>query len=89
MKQPKGFAVKSKKDLVCKLKRYLYDLQDSLRMWYPNFDVYILSLGFVRFKVDHCVYSKEEGEYFIYVSLYVDDMLLIGNNMNVINEVKK
>jgi hypothetical protein len=46
------------------------------RMWYQKFDTYILSLGFVRSKVDHCVYSKEEGGNFIYVALYVDDMLL-------------
>jgi hypothetical protein len=58
-------------------------------MWYQNFDTYILSLGFVRRKVDHCMYSKEEGGCFIYVSLYVDDMLLIGKNMNAIEEVKK
>ena len=43
----------------------------------------------MRSKVDHCIYSKEEGENFIYVSLYVDDMLLIGNNMDAIKEVKK
>jgi hypothetical protein len=43
----------------------------------------------VRSKVDHCVYSKEEGGCFIYVALYVDDMLLIGNNMDTIKEVKK
>jgi hypothetical protein len=46
-------------------------------------------LGFLRSKVDHCIYSKEEGGRFIYVALYVDDMLLIGNNMDVIKEVKK
>jgi hypothetical protein len=38
-------------------------------------------------KVDHCVYSKEEGGSFIYVSLYVDDML-VGNNMYTIKEMK-
>jgi hypothetical protein len=32
----------------------------------------------VRSKVDHYVYSKEEGNQFIYVALYVDDMLLVG-----------
>ena len=58
-------------------------------MWYRKFDTYILSLGFVRSKVDHCIYSKEEGGNFIYVSLYVNDMLLIGNNMDEIEEVKK
>jgi hypothetical protein len=58
-------------------------------MWYRIFDTYILSLGFVRSKDDHCIYSKEEGGCFIYVALYVDDMLLIGNNMDAIKEAKK
>jgi hypothetical protein len=43
----------------------------------------------VRSKANHYVYSKEEGGGFIYVALYVDDMLLIGNNMDAIKEVKK
>jgi hypothetical protein len=43
----------------------------------------------VRRKVNHCIYSKKEGGSFIYVGLYVDDMLLIGNTMNEIKEVKK
>jgi hypothetical protein len=58
-------------------------------MWYQKFDTYILSLGFVRSKVDHCIYSKEEGGCFIYVALYVDDMLLIGNIMDAIKKGKK
>ena len=43
----------------------------------------------MRSKDDHYIYSKEEGEHFIYVALYVDDLLLIGNNMDTIKEVKK
>jgi hypothetical protein len=80
MKQHKGFVVKGKRDLVYKLKRSLYGLKKS---------PYILSLGFLRIKFDHYIYSKEEGGSFIYVALYVDDMLLIGNSMDAINEVKK
>ena len=88
MKHPKGFVVKGKKYLLCKLKRSFYGLKKSPRMWYQNFDTYILSLGFVRSKPNHCIYTKEEGGSFIYVSLYVEDMLLIGNNMDTIKEVK-
>jgi hypothetical protein len=80
--------VKGKKDLVCKLKKLLYGLKQSPRMWYQNFDTYILGLGFVRSRDDHCVYSKQIGNHFIYLVLYVDDMFLVGNNMDVIKEVK-
>ena len=58
MKQPKGFTVKGKKELICKLKKSLYGLEKSPRMWYQKFDTYIQGLGFVRSKVDHCVYYK-------------------------------
>jgi len=42
MKQPEGFAVKGKKDLICKLNKSLYDLEKSPRMWYNKFETYIL-----------------------------------------------
>jgi hypothetical protein len=54
----------------------------------PKVYKYILGLGIVRSRVDHYVYSKKVGNHFIYVVLYVDDMLLVGNNMDVIKEVK-
>jgi hypothetical protein len=88
MKQPKGFVVKGKKELVCKPKISLWskaitkDVVPKVRHIHPYF-------GFVISKVDHYIYSKEEGGCFIYVAFYVDDMLLIGNNMNAIKEVKK
>jgi hypothetical protein len=88
MKQPEGFVVKGKKELVCKLKKSLYGLKQSPRMWYQKFDTYMLGLGFTRRKVDHCVYFKLIGDHLIYLVLYVDDMLLIGNNKEIIQDVK-
>jgi hypothetical protein len=79
--------VKGKKQLVYKLKKSLYGLKQSPRMWYQKFDTYILGLGFVRRRDDHCLYSKQVGNHFIYVVFYFDDMLLVGNNMDVIKEV--
>jgi hypothetical protein len=34
------------------------------------------------------VYFKLIGDHFIYLVLYVDDMLLIGNNKEIIEDVK-
>jgi hypothetical protein len=47
MSQLEGFyIVKGKEDLVCKLKKSLYGLKQSPRMWYQKFDTYVLGLGF-------------------------------------------
>ena len=69
MKEPEGFRIKSKKELVYNLKKSLYGLKQSPRMWYQKFDTYIQGLGFVRSKDDHYVYYKKVGEHFIYVVL--------------------
>jgi hypothetical protein len=88
MKQAKGYAVKGKKELVRKLKKSLYGLKQSPGMWYQKIDTYMLGLGFTRSKEDHYVYFKLIGDHLIYLVLYVDDMLLIGNNKEIIQDVK-
>jgi hypothetical protein len=88
MKQLEYFVVKGKKEPVWKLKKSLYGLKQSLRMWYQKFDSCILGLGLTRRKVDHCVYFKLIVDHIIYLVLYVDDMLLIGNNKEIIQDVK-
>ena len=89
MKHPEGFTIKGKEELVCRLKKCLYGLKQSPRVRYQKFDPYIQDLGFKRSQVDHCLYNKKVREHFIYVALYVDDMLLVGNNMDMIKEVKQ
>eukprot|EP00253_Pinus_taeda_P034356 PITA_34356 len=88
MKQFEGFATKVKKELECKLKKSLYGLKQSLRMWYQKFDTFIWGLGFTRRKAYHCVYFKLIGDRVIYLVLYVDDMFLVGNEKEIIQDLK-
>ena len=87
MKQPEGFMVKGKKELVFRLKKSLYGSKQSPRMLYQKFNTYIRGLGFTRSKEDHCVYFKLIGDRVIKF-LYVDDMLLIGNEKEIIQYLK-
>ena len=57
-------------------------------MWYSKFDTFIQGLGFTRSKANHCVYFKLIGDCVIYLVLYVDDMLLVGNDKEIIQDLK-
>jgi hypothetical protein len=61
--------MKGNKELVCKLKKSMYGLNQSPRMWYQKFGSYILGLGFTQRKFDHCVYFKLVGDRLIYLVL--------------------
>ena len=57
-------------------------------MWYQKFDTCIWGLGFTKSKADHYVYFKLIGDRVIYLILYVDDMLLVGNDKEITQYLK-
>ena len=73
---------------MCELKKSIYGLKQASRQWYLKFNEVITSLGFVENKVDHCIYLKTSGSKFIFLVLYVDDTLLVGNDVNLLQETK-
>src|SRR5437773_11370663 len=84
MNQSKGF--EQEEDLVCKLKKSLYDLKQSSRIWNQKIRGFLESIGFKRTSADHCVYTSKSG---IIIMMYVDDLLIFGKEMIGINEVKE
>ena len=57
MKQPEGFAVKGKKEMVCKLKKSLYGLKQSPKMWNLKFDTFIRDLASPESSTSLCVFQ--------------------------------
>jgi hypothetical protein len=47
MEQPEGYEVSRKEYLVCKLKKSLYGLKQSPRLWYQKCDAFMKSQGFI------------------------------------------
>ena len=72
------------------LKRRLYVLKKAPRQWYLKFDRFMVEQGYSRCHSDHCFYFKrlDDGSY-IMLSLYVDEMLVVGSNMQEINVLKR
>lgn len=64
---------------VIKLNRSLYGLKQSPRSWNDRFNEFILKLGFVRSQADYCLYFWQDGQLTIYLLIYVDDTLMVGN----------
>ena len=89
MEQPKGFVLKRNENKVCKLVKSLYGLKQAPKQWHENFDHAILSNGFRYNNVYKCLYSKTCGDYLVIVCLYVDDMLILSDDMKGIIETKR
>jgi len=82
MAQLKGFEVKGKEYIVWHLNKSLYDLIQVLRQWYLKFGVFMKEKGFTLCESDHYVYfRKYDDSDIVYLSLYVDDMLVVSSNM--------
>ncbi|KAM1286047.1 hypothetical protein ACFX13_000129 [Malus domestica] len=88
MTQPEGFVSKSEKPKVCKLQRSIYGLKQASMSWNIRFDTEIKTFGFAQNEDDNCVYQKVIGEAVVFLVLYVDDILLFGNDTAVLSSVK-
>jgi hypothetical protein len=90
VEQPFDFLVKSNKDKILKLKKALYGLKQEPRVWYNIIDSYFNEQGFRRSKSEPTLYIKTQGNSnTLIVSLYVDDLIYMGNNKEMIQEFKK
>lgn len=89
MHQLEGFIVEGKEDHVCQLRRSLYGLKQSPRQWYKCFHSFMVRHGYIRSSHDSCVYYRQLSDgSFVYLLLYVDDMLIIAKNMLEIKRLK-
>ena len=88
MTQPEEFISSGRANQVCKLNRSIYGLKQASRSWNIHFDETIKSFGFIKNMDEPCVYKKNSGSAIVFLILYVDDILLIGNDIPILQSVK-
>jgi hypothetical protein len=89
MTQPKGFVVEGIERTRCRLRKSIYGLKQALRQWYLKFDRIIRNFGFKKNIKDNYVYAKFKNVRYIFLILYVDDILLASSDVSLLLETKK
>ncbi|KAD5508938.1 hypothetical protein E3N88_16641 [Mikania micrantha] len=87
LRQPRGFIDASKPDHVCLLHKSLYGLKQAPRAWFERLTNTLHHLGFTGSKTDPSLFILNNGGTLVYVLIYVDDIIVTGNNINAINNV--
>jgi len=88
MVQPEGFVNPKHPNKVCKLQKSIYGLKQVSRSWNLRFDEKIKEFDFSQNQDEPCVYIRASGGKVVFLILYVDDILLIGNDIPTLQDVK-
>jgi hypothetical protein len=77
------------KSLVWRLHQPLYGLKQSSRQWYQEVYAKFTNLGFTRLEADHSVFRRGKGSQLIIVAIYVDDMLIFAESIDILTSFKR
>jgi hypothetical protein len=71
---PKGYCLK--------LHKAIYSLKQAPRVWYAELKNFFLSIDFQPSPADPCLFTSTVPDWECFVHVYVNDMIIISNNVN-------
>ncbi|GJR77556.1 ribonuclease H-like domain-containing protein [Tanacetum coccineum] len=74
---------------VCKLVKSLYGLKQAPTQWNEKLTTALIENDFVQSKNDYSLYVKSKDGFFIAILVYVDDIVITGNNGLEIDKFKR
>ncbi|TQD71560.1 hypothetical protein C1H46_042906, partial [Malus baccata] len=89
MDLPPGFTTTCDIGKVCRLRKSLYGLKQSPRAWFGRFAQSMRSYGFKQTQADHTLFLKHDRGKLTALIVYVDDMVVTGNDVEEIQKLQK
>lgn len=74
--------------LVCKLKKSLYELNQASREWFSKLTTELFIQGYTQSKNDYLVFTKRTDTSITILAIYVDDIIITGDNISIIQFTK-
>ena len=87
MEAPPNFSKDFEGGKVCKLKQTLYGLKQSSRAWFGSFTEVMKKYGYLHSN-SHTLFLKKRGGKITCLIIYVDDMILTGDDEEEIGQLK-
>jgi reverse transcriptase-like protein len=73
----------------CRLRRALYVLKQSPRAWFGRFTTAMKKFCYKESNSDHTLFLKKVNDEMTYLIIYVDDMVITGDNEEEIKDLKE
>ena len=88
MNTPPGFKT-SNSHKVCRLRKSIYGLKQALCQWFAKLPSKLLEYRFVRSYAGYSLFTYKQGDKFMALLVYVDDLVLTGNDSDLCASFKK
>jgi len=89
MTLPPGHKNEHDKSLVCRLHKSIYGLKQSPHAWYAKLSHSLLLHKFTKCSADSSMFIKHTNDSTTIVLVYVDDIIITGNDNAEINNIKR
>lgn len=81
--------IDGKENHVCLLRRSLYGLKQSARVWNRAIHQVLIDANYVQSRNDPCFYSLNVEGKFCFVLIYVDDLILAGRHEELLHQCER
>jgi len=88
MRLPQG-VISTLPNAVCKLRKSLYGLKQASRQWYAKLTEVLYAKGYKHCPNDYSLFFKRTSNSAIFLGVYVDDIILTGDDEAEILELKQ